>query len=170
MKTLSAALDAALAQTITQPGHLVRIDFATPLYLSSRGQVVFAGNTFVAADIRVSGIRSDGRGRSGGELTWGNADLAASALLLGEGIADKRVRVWSFDATETGAENILPAFDGVGDSARIGQPCVVQLTSEGSSVAFSPRRFVGPGTGFNHLSAAGRVIRIGGDTLTLERD
>ena len=125
---------------------------------------------FVAADIRVSEIEQDGRGRSGGRLTWGNADLAAGALILAEGIADRRIQVWTFDATATGAENILPVFYGAGDSATIGQPCVVQLVSERSAVAFSPRRFIGPGTGFNHLSAAGRIIRIGNDTMTLERD
>jgi len=168
MKTLPAGLATAVVQPITQPGHLVQIDFATPVCLSSRGTVAFAGHTFVAADIRVSGIRSDARGTSGGQLTWGNTDLSASALILGEGVADRRIQVWSFDATATGAENILPVFDGAGDSAKIGHPCAVQLTTAKSGYASSPRRFVAPPL-FHHLSVAGREIKIGSVTMRLER-
>lgn len=169
MKTLSAPLGAAVANAITRAGHLVKFWFATPVCISSRGQVSFGGDTFVAADVRVSGIKQDGRGRSGGQVTLGNGDLTWSALILGEGVADKRIQVWAFDAAATGPADIMPIFDGVGDSAKVGQPCVVRLVNEGSQAAFSPRRFVGVGTGFNHLSPAGRIIKIGADTMTLER-
>jgi hypothetical protein len=169
VKAISTARATASARAITVPGHLVEIDFATPVYLSSLDQVNFNGHTFVAADVRVSGLSQDARGRAGGNVTLGNGDLTWSALILGEGVADRRIKVWSFDWTALGAADIVPAFDGVGDSADVGQPCVIRLTSQGSTVAFSPRRYIGLATGFRHLSPCGRVIQIGSVTMMLER-
>ena len=103
MKTLSGPLAAAVALTYTTPGHLVRIDFATPVYLSSLDTVSWDGHTWVTTDVTVSGIRADGRGRSSGEIRLGNADLTWSALLLGEGVSDKRIRVWAYHASATAA-------------------------------------------------------------------
>ena len=64
----------------------------------------------------------------------------------------------------------VAVFDGVLDDADIGPDRVrLTLTSENSRTLYSPRRFIGAATGFNHLRPAGTRINWGGQTYILER-
>lgn len=169
MRTLSGALTTELGLTITRPGYLVEIVFATStLRLSTLGTLSYGGYTWTASDIKVSGLSRNEQGGQAGSLSIGNADLAIGALVLTDGVADRSIRIWS---VWVGApSDAMLEFDGIGDDADIGDLRVnIKLANDHRRYAYSPRRFISPATGFNVLLPEGTKISIGGQTLVLER-
>jgi len=162
-KTLAASLVTATGKTITTPGYLIEIDFATPLRLSSRGDQSHDGNTWTGG--RLGQVQV---GEEGGQIELMNGDLAMSALILNEGIADRAVSIWKFyDSNPT---DVVAVFSGVGDGVEIGIDRVrVKLAPENRRTQYSPRRFIGAATGFTQLIPAGTRITWGGQTYILER-
>lgn len=171
MRTLTAATEAAAALTVTTPAYLVELGFATTLRLSSRGDQSWDSQTWTGGRLgRVSGLGADGSGTQRGTLEIVNTDLAYSALILNEGAADKTCRIWAFYGDDPAASDPVEVFNGVLDDADIGPDRVrLTLASENSRTLYSPRRFVGSGTGFNHLRPAGTRINWGGQVFVLER-
>lgn len=169
MRTLSGTLATELGLTVTRPGYLVEIVFATStLRLSTLGTLSYGGYMWSASDIKVSGMARNERGGQAGSLSIGNADLAIGALILNDGIADRSIRIWSVWAGAP-SEAALE-FDGIGDAADIsGLRVNIRLASDHRRYAYSPRRFIGPATGFQVLLPAGAKISIGGQTIVLER-
>ena len=169
MRTLSGTLATELGLTVTRPGYLVEIVFATStLRLSTLGDLSYGGFTWVAGDIKVSGMARAERGGQAGSLSIGNADLAIGALVLADGVADRSIRIWSVWAGAP--SDAVLEFDGIGDSADIsGLRVNIRLVSDHRRYAYSPRRFISPATGFNVLLPAGSKISLGGQTIVLER-
>lgn len=171
MRTLSTAADAALAATITRPIALIEIGFAPTSRLSTAGDVVWAGQPWSGAQrVAVTGLSADGSGSQSARLVIGNADLAFGALVLGQGVADRPVRIWTGDAAALADDDLTLAFDGVIESAEVTPEFVtMSLAAQGSRTLFAPRRFVGASAGFSRLIHAGTQIKIGSTTYTLER-
>ena len=149
--------------SVTTPAYFVQIDFSTPLRLSSRGDQVWDGYTWTGG--RLGKVQA---GSIGGQLELLNSDLLSGALVLTEGVADRAIRVWSFDGDNPVAAVMI--FAGVGDKAEIGADRVrITLVTENRRTLHSPRRFVNSVTGFNHLLPAGTKVSWGGQTLILDR-
>lgn len=162
-RTVPASIEAAAAQRITRPGYLVLIEFSTPLRLSSRNDQSYGGYTWTGG--RIGKVDA---GEGGGSLELMNADLAMSALILNEGMADRPVSVWEFHTDNP--TDVVQVFSGVGDSSEIGMDRVkVRLAPENRRTLYSPRRFVNAGSGFNTLAPAGTRIVWGGQAFVLER-
>lgn len=171
MRTLSVATQADTESTVTTPAYLVWIDFSATLRLSSRGDQSWDGQTWTGGRLGgIGGLSWDGKGQQSGTLELINTDLALSALVLGEGVADRAVRIWKFYGDNPALDDPVAVFYGVMDDADIGAD-VVRLTLDGQNVRTlsSPRRFIGAGTGFNHLTPAGKKITWGGQTYELVR-
>lgn len=166
MRTLSAPLLAELGLTVTRPGYLVQIDFSTPLYLSTLGDISWNGHTWTGADLKVSGLATSESGRQAGRLTLGNAWADYGALVLNEGVADRAIAIY---AVWAGQIEPLLEFSGVGDAAEVGDRVSISLAAQGSRSLYSPRRFINSSTGFNTLLPAGTKVTIGTQTFTLER-
>jgi hypothetical protein len=169
MKTLSSALLTELGLTITRPGHLVEIGFSVPLRLSTLGEISWGGNTWIAADVQVSGIRSDGTLAQSGSLRFANTFDDFGAAILNEGIADRSIKVY---AVYAGApDDAVLMFDGVGDEASWDAQgrVTIRLAQSATHTSFWPRRRINAASGFNHLIAAGTRITIGGQPYILER-
>lgn len=62
MKTLSAALLTELGLSVTRPGYLISLGFSVDLYLSTMGDISWAGQAWSGKDVKVSGISQDGSG------------------------------------------------------------------------------------------------------------
>lgn len=171
MRTLTPAADAALAATITRPIALIEIGFAPTSRLSTAGDVTWSGYAWSGAQrVVVSGLSADGAGNQSARIEIGNADLAFGALVLGQGIADRPVKIWTGDAAALADADLTLAFDGVIASAEVTDASVVMsLAAQGSRTLFSPRRFIGASAGFTRLIPAGTQIKIGATTYTLER-
>ena len=166
MRTLSPELIAELGLTITRPGYLVAMEFSTPLYLSTLGDISYDGHTWVGADIKVQGLVRDERGDARGQISLGNALLDYGALVLNEGVADRAIRIYSVWAGDT---EPVEEFNGVGDAADIGERVTTTLAGQGSRALYSPRRFINQSTGFNTLMPTGTKLTIGAQTYILER-
>lgn len=169
MRTLTPAQTTAVSQTVTTPAYLVEIEFSVVLRLSTRGDQSWDGETWVGGRLgKISGLGWSGSGVGAGSLDIINTDLAFSALVLNEGVADRKCKVWMFYGDNP--VDAQPVFDGVIDGADI-TPNHVKLTLVGENVKTmsSPRRYIGQGTGFNHLRPAGTRMTWGGQVYVLER-
>lgn len=165
-KTLTPTLTTATAQTVTQPGYLVELNFSTVLRLSTRGDQSW--NSLPWTGGRLGKVRvTDG----GGTVDVINTDLAAGALALNEGVADMPIRVWAFHTDNPDLADVVPVFYGVGDGVEIGDDAIrIRLAADGRRTSYTPRRFVNAAAGFNHLLPAGSRISWGGEVFILERD
>lgn len=162
-KTLASSLVTDTAKRITTPGYLVQMDFDTPLRLSTRGDQSYGGYSWTGGRLGEVKISADG-----GQIEMMNSDLAAGALILNEGAADRAISVWAFYADNP--EDVVQVFAGVGDSSEVaGDRVRVKLVAENRRTLYSPRRFIGAATGFNRLIPAGTRISWGGQTYILER-
>lgn len=162
-KTLAASLVTDTAKRITTPGYLVEINFTSPLRLSTRADQSYGGYSWTGG--RLGKVDA---GEGGGSLELLNADLAMSALVLGEGLADRAVTVWAFYADNP--TDVEQVFAGVADSSEIAVDRVrVRLVPENRRTMYSPRRFINSAAGFNTLAPAGTRVSWGGQTFVLER-
>lgn len=190
MRDLSAAFLAEAGATVKRPLWLVQIDFDPVVRLCSWGDITYDGQVWAGADLRVDGIDSGASGEQAGALTLGNASLEWSALILGEGIADRPVRIWqSYLGAITGAGDlvaitargglligyldaatagvVLPVFSGAGDDAEIGRDKVRLTLSSGSSRWLrSPREYGGD---FTIVQPVGFRIPFNNEVFVLER-
>src|SRR5574343_79503 len=120
-RTLTAALTTEIGRDVTSPGYLVELGFATPVRLSSRGTMTWYGNTWTTWDVRVRGLAVESNGSTAsGSLTLWNGDYTISALVLGEGVANRAVSIWKFygDSALTTSDPVS-VFVGVADDATI---------------------------------------------------
>lgn len=171
MRTLSTPTGIAVASTITTPAYLVELGFSAVVRLSSRNDQSWNGQTWLGGRIRkVSGLTQDANGGQSGSLELINTDLVYSALILNEDAADKSCRIWKFYGDNPALSDPVQVFSGVLNETDIGPDVVrVSLVGENSRTMFSPRRFIGKGTGFNHLRPTGTKITWGGQVYVLER-
>lgn len=171
MRTLSAPTDTATQATITTPAYFVRLGFSTVVRLSSRGDQSWDSQTWTGGRLgKIGGLSWDGKGGQRGTLEIINTDIVYSALVLNEGVADRTAEIWKFYGDNPALSDPVKVFDGVMDEADIGADFVrITLIGENARTLYSPRRFIGPATGFNHLSPAGRKITWGGQPIELKR-
>lgn len=166
MKTLTAATALEAAARIKRPLWLVQIDFAAPVRLCSWGDVAWNGHDWIGADLRVDLVESGPNGEQGGSIELGNTDLAWSALILAEGVADRPISIWGAYAGAIAADDPLHVFDGVGDDAEIGPDrCRISLSSASAARIKSPREFGGD---FTLVQPAGTVVNFNGERYVLE--
>lgn len=171
MRTLTPATTSATDATVTQPLYLIEIGFAPPLRLSTRGDVTWNALAWSGGEaIDVSRLEADGTGRQSGTVQIGNLDDYVGTLVLGQGVADRPVKIWKADGAALDVADPVLVFDGVVERADVDTARVsLSLAGAGTRSAFAPRRVIGSASGFNFMLPAGTKIRIGADTYTLER-
>lgn len=167
MKALSTALSAALAAPVQQPAMLVEIAFATTRRWSSFADLTWNSQTWAKEDIQLEALQI-GALELSGSLLLGNADDAAAALVLAEGVQDRAIRIWGYDAAATGATDVVWLADAVGAAATIGPAAVrIELRHRAEFMA-APRTFVNEAA-FGQLLPAGTVLKINGRDFTVAR-
>jgi len=169
MRSLSSPTLTAIAQTITEPRWFLQIDFSTVLRLCTNGSTSWNSQTWSDGAFTVSGLSWDSSITQNITLNFEDSDLAIAALVLGEDIADRAIKVWVFDAEATANADPVLVFDGAGLSASGGSDgqLKVSATRLNSKTVDLPR-----GTYRNNLPAelfapAGTVVRWGSGTITL---
>lgn len=172
-RTVTAALTTEIGRDVVTPGYLVEIGFATPLRLSSRATLSWSGNTWTTWDVRVRGIAVEAQGStSGGSLVLWNGDYTISALVLGEGVANRAVKIWVFYGdTALAASDPVQVFVGVADDASIDPTSgavTLSLVQTNAAALFAPRFYVTPENGFSYLPAPGTVIDWDGERFVLD--
>lgn len=148
---------AAIALPVTEPGYLVYLGFDQALRHSTRKSLSWGGYAWTGGlGTRVASVTD-----LAASLELRNSDLSASALVLGNRLADIPCEIY---ALYDGDAVLL--FSGYLDAARVGER--VTLTARAMSLARKvPNRYITYPT-FNHLVAPGTQIRWGLDTITLE--
>lgn len=171
-RALTSPTTAAVGADVTQPGYLVQIDFASPLRLSGRGAITWAGQSWAAWDVRIDGIGIDGAASAqNGSVTLGNADYTTGALVLGEGVSGRAVNIWKFYGEAPALGDPVLVFSGVGDDAIIspdGGVVRIGLQQSGGVTLFCPRTYITRESGRAFLPATGSIIQWNGETFRLE--
>lgn len=164
--TLSAAMTAANANTITQPGWLLEI--GGTMRVCSRGDLTIMGALWVGADLSIQGLGAGGNLASGGRVTLGDADNAWITLMLSDELADATARVWYIDGDATADEDPDLRFEGVLDAVEA-DPERAIVTATLALPTSIPWPYYGPALGMNQMIPEGTVMRIGADSYTVER-
>lgn len=187
MRALAANLSAALGRPVQQPAALVQIDFAQPWRGSTHGLVTWNSAQWALRDLDVQNLTVDAL-RISGSVVIGNVDGVIGGLILSEGIADRRIRVWGYDGGVVAHDGVSLSVDFVRqdyEAADPGSAMVLLADAVGSTYALTerearielrhrtehlhgPRTYLGPET-LGPMLAAGTVLRINGIDYTLER-
>lgn len=171
--TLSAPTTTATQKPVTQPGFLMQAGFAFPIRYSSRRDVTFNGQTFIAANLKVGAIKQQANGAVTLQATVGNSDGAFGAVCLAEAPQEKAISIWKFYEGATGAADPFLYFSGAIDSVSFADDrssVSLTLSSLNQGTLFIPRRRISADTGFNRLLPAGRVLFFDGVRLDINRD
>ena len=168
MKTLSSALSAALGGPVQRPALLVQVGFSTVQRWTSAATLTWNALTWTARDMRIEGLRVQAL-QVAGTLVLGNADDVAGTLVLAEGVQDKAIAIYGYDAAATATADVVWLASAVGASAQVSTREVRIALRHRTEFVHSPRTYVTPAAGFTHLLPAGTVLRINGQDMRLER-
>lgn len=167
MKSLSSALSAALGAPVQRPAVLIELAFSPVKRWSSYADLTWAGQSWTQEDVSVEGLQVEALALSG-TLRLGNGDGAMASLVLAQGVQDRAVRIWGYDAAATATGDVVWLADGVCTAARIGLDAVTVELRHPAEYTLAPRTFV-TAAAFAPLLPAGTVLKINGQSLTLER-
>lgn len=171
MRSLTTAAQSAVAGPTTRPLYFVEISLSPVMRYCTYDAVSWAGNVWsgdVPIEVNISGV--DGSGRQSASIEIGNETGAIGAILLGQIVSDKRVRIWSADASALSDTDPVLVFDGVISSSEVSaESARISLVSQGSRTIMVPRRYIDKAGGFSVLLPAGTKIQVGGETVILER-
>lgn len=168
MKTVTIPLQTAWNAPVQRPGFLVEVAFSTPQRWSSQGTFTWAGHAWTAQAMSLDGLQVEALAVRG-TLVIDNRDGAIGSLVLEQGIQDRAIRLWGFDAGATGASDVLWLADAVGGGCQIGAQSVSIALRDSAELVLAPRTFVSPEAGFTQLLPAGTTLRINGIDYRLDR-
>lgn len=167
MKTLSAALASALGGPVQRPAALVELAFSPVKRWSTFANLTWAGVDWVKEDVQLEDLQVGALSLTG-TLRLGNGDGAAVALVRGQGVQDRGVRIWGYDAGATASGDVVWLADGICASAQIGVDAVRIALRHPCDYTLAPRTFVADAE-FGPLLPAGTVLKINGQAYTLAR-
>jgi hypothetical protein len=170
VKSLSSALSAALGAPVQRPAVLVQMDFTLTRRWSSFQTITWSGQTWTKQALHVDGLQVQPL-LVRGTLVLANTDGTLSNLVLSEGVQDRVVRIWGYDAGATAAPDVVWLADAVGASAEISPSSGEVRISlrHRAELVQSPRVYVTRAAGFEQLLPAGTAMRINGIDFILER-
>lgn len=169
-RTLSTLTDTEVSKSITKPHTLVKIEYSSPLYYCSSGDLSWDGVTWNKQDFTISQFSPD---NGTGSLTIGDVSGTFGALYLQYGIADVPIKIWKLYGDgpwSAGDEELL--FEGVGDSSSWipGKSLTITLLPVSSIRMFAPWYTICKNLGFNHLPVEGQIVHWENDIYTLGRE
>jgi hypothetical protein len=173
MRTLPAALLTAFGYAVQKPAYLLYIGWSSsPMYFSSFDTVTFLGQPWLRGGFDVGGVQMSEVTVSG-SLKMDNADDLLSSYILGEGVSDKTIRIYGYDASSVSG-GVLADTDAVlmiecvGGKAVIGKERVTITLRNSPAFAYTPRQYVKPPT-FTNLIPAGTRLTINGQDYEIKR-
>lgn len=167
MKSLSSALSTALGAPVQRPAVLVELAFSPVKRWSSYADITWGGQTWTKEDVTVESLEVGALSLTG-SLRLGNGDGAMAALVLAQGVQDRAVRLWGYDAGATATGDVVWLADAVCSGLQISLEAVRIELRHRCEYTLAPRTFVSEAD-FAPLVPAGTVIKINGQALTLAR-
>jgi hypothetical protein len=169
LKTLSSLLSAALGAPVQRPALLVEMHFSTVQRWSSMSTVSWNGHTWTARDVSVENL-SVQPFKVSGDLVLGNLDDVAGTLVLAQGVKDRRIVVYGYDAAALAdVADAVWLCTAVGASASVDTREARIALRHRCEFVQSPRGYVDAASGFTHMLPANTVLRINGIDYRLER-
>lgn len=159
-RQVSATIQAATQQRVTDPWYLVELGFEPPLRFSTHSQLDWDGRTWVPGGVDVESVST-----TASRLVLDNADNSISALVLGAVLAEVPVKIYScYDS------NAALLHAGVMESVPppIGRQVTVTTRGHQGAAMYPTERVSAPV--FNHLTPTGTIIRWGDGELVLEAE
>lgn len=169
-RTITPAQQAEVAKNITTPIYLVELGFNTPLYYSSRQQVLYGGNTFTEDKLTKVALK-DTKGIMSARLHISNIDLNIGNTAIAETLQGKTCKVYiDYTIAGTTSDAILLLDGIVNEISNINtKEVVLNATSISVNIAYSPRIYCAPPL-FNHAVPAGTLINWGGSVYEIKGD
>lgn len=168
MRSLTTALATALGAPVQMPAFLVELGFGTVQRYSSRATLSWGGNSWVGTPMDVDGLRV-GPLRVEGTLSLDNRDGAIGTLVRAEGVQDRTIKLWGYDAAATATGDVVWLATAVGSAASIGETAVQINLRHRQEFTVSPRVTCSPEAGFGNMLPSGAVLNINGIELRLDR-
>lgn len=168
MRTLSGAHSTALGANVTRPAFLVDIAFTSTVRYSSYATQTFGGNSYTAADLDVQNLQVEALSISG-TIRLGNLDDVIGALILAQGVSDRAINIYGYDAAAVATADFQLLAAGVGSSASIGpRYCTIQIRHP-AELSPAPRAMVSHWFGFTQMIPDGKTLQIGDTAYTFTR-
>ena len=168
MITLSTALETAIGGPVQRPAYLLQAAFSTVQRWSSHATITWGGNTWAQRDMNIDGLQVQALAVRG-NIVLGNADDVAGAMILADGVQDREMLIYGYDAGATGSGDVVLLARAVGATAEVG-PMEARISlRHRAEFQQSPRTYVNAAAGFRTLLPAGTVLRINGVDIKLDR-
>lgn len=159
MRELTANVQTATTAPLTAPRYLIELGFTVVQRHSTREQLNWNGLTWIQ-----TGAMVDRYEEKAAVVSLANADLAAGAIVLGEGVKGKAITIWALygDAPHA-VDDAVELFTGFMDTYSFqGMRVQITCTRQSISTSHSPRHVIAPPI-CNHLVVPG--TRIGNTVL-----
>ena len=156
-RTVPAAVTTEAAKVITLPTWLMRIDYPSPIKLTSGFQATIGADVFSRPGLRIERVTETAL-----RFTCTNDDNAFSAVLSSDGADGIPVTLWKYYVTDG-----VIVWTGFLDGARMNKKVVqFRATKVEAGKATFPERYFNR-TDFPYLPNDGTVIKWGPVELTL---
>lgn len=166
MKALGSSISAALGAPVQQPAVLVKVDFLTPRYWTSAGQPLnWSGQTWAPMALDVRDLQVQAYELSG-QLVLANDDNLPAYLALVEGVNDRAITLWGYDAAAP--TDVVWLASALGGRATVDLEQVSIVLRHPCDGLVSPRNFVSAGT-FGPLLPQAAALTINGLPIRLDQ-
>ncbi|MBK6742530.1 MAG: hypothetical protein IPG66_05935 [Hydrogenophilales bacterium] len=169
-RDLSTAFIAAGQARVADPAYLIEIVWSATLTsrFSSRGDQSWNGVTWQSGRVaKFQPLPWDGAGGRG-RLDLLNADYLIGAIVGNQVCSDVPVRAWIFYGDDPAVGDVLRLPDAAIDSVPdIGAIVRLDLAADNMGMLYSPRQWIGPGVGVNHVDPPGTVIHWGEQRMVI---
>lgn len=168
MRSLSTALSSAIGAAVQRPALLAEIAFSPVSRLTSGPALTWNGYDWTPAPMRVDNLVV-GALQVSGTLVLDNSDGAIGATVLAQGVQDRAITLWGYDAAATGASDVVWLASAVGAGAQVEAREVRIALRHGAEFCMAPKVRVTAAAGFTQYLPAGRVLRLNGISYTVQR-
>jgi len=157
-RTIPAGQLTEIAKNVTVPVYLVQLGFNTPLYYSSKQQIVFDSNTYLEDKLSKVSL-NDNEGIISGTLSISNIDLSIGGVALSETLQGKTCKIYTVTTTAGTTTDAILYLDGVvtGVSNISEKEVTLEFSTVSANIAFSPRIYCSSPL-FNHIIPTGSII------------
>lgn len=169
MRVTTVKQDAAVAGPITTPAYLVELGFSTPIRLSTRGALTYAGVSWFAGGVTVSSLATGQGGAKACTISVPNNQFAYSSIVLAETASGKKVRVWKlFGEPPYADDDAVLMFEGlIDDVPDLVDNVTFNCSTQNMRTTSIPNVTIGAPY-FSNMPRPGQSITWGGEVYDLE--
>lgn len=159
------SIDPLTQGAVTRPNLLVELHFAPVLRFTTGNAVVWNGYNWREAPVELTTIKIAVTGDVSASLKLGNLGREFGVLILNQGTAGRRCRIWSFFSDPVASPPRL-IFDGYMDASKFNESVTISLVGRSAYYGQTPHVVCVPPL-FNHLPKPGSELVWGSTRILL---